>query len=255
LNSKNEVIDYQYFYRKYYRKYPFAGYGKAFKKWGESDTDGPYDSFGNGSAMRVAPVAWAFVTKERVMEEAKKSAECTHSHPDGIKGAQAIALATFMARKGSTKKEIRSAMEDEMGYNLMELERGFSSACEKTVPNAIVAFLNSNSFIDAIRSGVMMGGDSDTIACMAGSIAQPYYGKGIDGIPVSAIVEMFRRLPKEMADVVREFTKKYVGDKCNLTGEMSKKAELYDLYRSIFKSGKIQQKKTEPQPEVEIPAM
>lgn len=230
LNSK----PYGECYKKYYEKYPFVGYGRAFKQWANSDSIEGYGSYGNGSAMRSAPIAWAFETKEEVLEEAKKSAECTHNSLEGIKGAQAIAYATFLARKGSTKKEIRTAMEEEIGYNLLELKKGFDNSCQGSCPNAIVAFLNSGSFVETIRAAVLMGGDSDTIACMAGGIGQAYYE--LSGIPPSLIKKLFKKLPDELAEVVVEFTNKYIDRNFKRPSRMSKSAEMYDLYRSILKS-------------------
>jgi len=232
LNNKSysDVI------RSYYKKYPYVGYGSAFKQWGKDDTAVAYNSYGNGSAMRVSAIAYAFNTKEEVLEEAKKSAECTHNHEEGIKGAQAIALAAFMARTGKSKKQIREAMEKEMGYDLVNLKRGFDSSCQGSVPNAIVAFLDSTSYIDAIRSAVLMGGDSDTIACMAGTIAQPYYGVGVSAIPPNSVKKVFKKLPDELADIVVNFTKKYVDQNFKKPTSMSKNAKLYDMFRSIFKS-------------------
>ena len=222
--------------RSYYRKYPYVGYGKAFKAWGQTDDAEAYDSYGNGSAMRVSPVAFAFNTKEEVLEHAKLSAEVSHNHPEGIKGAQAIALATFLARTGASKKEIRDAMENEMEYDLLDLIRGFDSSCMGSVPNAIVAFLNSSCFVEAIRGGVLMGGDSDTIACMAGSIAQPYYGAKLTGIPKNVVKKAFQRLPDELADIVVSFTKKYIDNDFVKPASMSKSAKFYDLFRSILNS-------------------
>lgn len=232
LNNKPyaEVI------REYYRKYPYVGYGKAFKEWGKSDTAEAYNSYGNGSAMRVSPIAFAFNTKEEVLEEAKKSAEVTHNHEEGIKGAQAIAYATFMARNGSSKISIRSAMVNEMGYDLVNLKRGFDSSCMGSVPNAIVAFLDSNCFTDAIRRAILMGGDSDTIACMAGSIAQPYYGAKLTAITTNVIRNAFLKLPDSMAEIVVEFVKKYIDSDFVRPANMGKDAKLHDLFRSIFKS-------------------
>ena len=222
--------------REYYRKYPYAGYGKAFKEWGKSDTAEAYNSYGNGAPMRVSPIAYAFNTKEQVLEEAKKSAECTHNSVDGIKGAQAIAYAVFLARNGATKKQIRDAMENEMGYDLLNLKRGFDSSCAGSVPNAIVAFLNSDSFVDAIRGAILMGGDSDTIACMAGSIAAPYYGPKLSAISPNIIKMAFKKLPDDLADVTVAFIKEYISGDFVKPATTAKNAKLYDLFRSIFKS-------------------
>lgn len=236
LNSKDGNIEYAKYYREYYRKYFWCGYGKSFKKWGDSDSIDGYGSYGNGSAMRSGPLAYVFNTKEEVLEQAKKSAECTHNSDHGIKGAQAIAYATFLARMGATKKQIRDAMENEMGYDLINLKKGWDTSCQGSVPNAIVAFLNSESFVDAIRGAILMGGDSDTIACMSGSIAGPYYGPKLIGIPPNIIKKVFQRLPDDLANIVVEFVKKYINPEFAKPATMSKNAKLYDLFRSIFKS-------------------
>jgi len=235
LNAKDGTVPYAEYYRKYYRKYPYAGYGKSFSVWASSNILEAYNSYGNGSAMRVSPISFVYNTKEEVMEQAKLSAEVTHSHVEGIRGAQAIAYATFLARIGSSKKQIRDAMENEIGYDLLNLKKGFHSDCLGSVPNAIVAFLNSESFVDAIRGAILMGGDSDTIACMAGSIAQPYYNNGLKAIPTNIIKKVFQRLPDDLADVVVTFTNKYIDSSFTKPTNMSKKAKIYDLYRSIFK--------------------
>jgi ADP-ribosylglycohydrolase len=225
-------------YSSYYRKYPYAGYGSSFKRWATSKDKNPYNSWGNGSAMRVSPLAYCFDTKEEVLEEAKRSAEITHSHPEGIKGAQAVALAIFMARNSCTKDDIRKAMTEEMGYELDDekIAKGFRVSCQESVPQALKAFLDSEDLIDAIRRAVHMRGDSDTLACIAGSIAQPFYTKTnfIDSIPESAIIKIFERLPQDMAQIVVEFTKKYVYVDFKRPAIMSDEAQLYDLFRSIF---------------------
>lgn len=231
LNNK----PYNVVMRDYYKKYPYVGYGKAFKAWGKTETSEPYNSFGNGSAMRVSPIAFAFDTKEQIMEHAKLQAEVTHNHPEGIKGAQAIAYATFLARNGASKKDIRDAMENEMGYDLLNLKRGWDSSCMGTVPLAIVAFLNSESYVDTIRGAILMGGDSDTIACMAGSIAQPYYGARLSGIPPNMIKMAFKRLPDDLAEITVAFVRKYIDEQFDRPATMSQNAKLYDLFRSIFK--------------------
>jgi ADP-ribosylglycohydrolase len=228
--------EYRDVYREYYHKHSYAGFGHAFKEWAKSDTNDSYNSYGNGSAMRVSPIAWVYNTKQEIMEQAKQSAIVTHSHEEGIKGAQAIAYATFLARMGCSKKEIRSAMENEIGYDLLNIKRGFDSSCQGSVPNAIVAFLNSDSFIDTIRKAILIGGDSDTIACMAASIAQAYYGVGLSAIPQNMINKVFKRLPDDLAEILTEFTKKYIDKNFVRPSKMSKNAELYDLFRSIFKN-------------------
>jgi ADP-ribosylglycohydrolase len=195
--------------KSYYREYPNRGYGGSFRKWAISPELTGYDSYGNGSAMRVSPVAFYCSSVEEVMEEAKKSAEVTHDHEEGIKGAQAIALATYLAWNGGTKDEIKVAVE-KFGYDtdiiLTSEHLGFDCSCQGTVPQAINAFLYANDFESTIRDAVMMGGDSDTIAAMAGSIAHAYY----KDVPDELINECFVRMPDELIETVCKFMVKYV---------------------------------------------
>jgi len=169
----------------YYRVYPNAGYGGTFHQWAQSERLDPYNSWGNGSAMRVSPVGFAFDTLDDVLEQAKRSAEVTHDHPEGIKGAQAIASAIFLARTGSNKDQIKSYVESTFDYHLdtpldeIRPRYEFQVSCQKSVPQAIRAFLESHDFEDAVRKAISIGGDSDTIACMAGGIAHAFYG----GVP------------------------------------------------------------------------
>ena len=167
--------------QKWGREYPGAGYGGWFRKWIHQDDPKPYNSFGNGSAMRCSSVGWLFDDEESVLEEAKKSAEITHNHPEGIKGAQAVALGVLMGRKGSSKKEIKQKLESLFDYDLSQkLEQiipsyTFDSTCQGSVPQAIIAFLESTDFEDAIRNSISLGGDADTQACITGSLAEAYY--------------------------------------------------------------------------------
>jgi len=167
------------------RRYPKAGYGGAFMKWLAAGNPVPYNSWGNGSAMRVSPVGFLFDSEASVLEEAKKSAEVTHSHSEGIKGAQATSLAIFMARKGAGKEAIRSRISELFDYDLdrsiddIRPEYTFEISCQKSVPESIIAFLDSVSWEDAVRNAISLGGDSDTQACIAGGIAEAYYG----GVP------------------------------------------------------------------------
>ncbi len=204
-------VDYGINIAKYANQYPKAGYGKTFKKWMTGEIKGAYNSWGNGSAMRVSAVAYAFHTLEQVLEEAKKSAECTHNHPEGVKGAQAIAAAIFWARNGASKITIKEYITTTFGYDLnrtldeIRPTYRFDVSCQGSVPEAIIAFLESTDFEDAIRSAISLGGDSDTIACMAGSIAEAFY----KGIPTDLEEEAMRRLPNELRDVVGRFYKSY----------------------------------------------
>jgi len=169
-------------YQQYTLSYPHRGYGSSFNFWVHRRETKPYNSFGNGSAMRVSPIGWLFDSAEEVLSEAKRSAEVTHNHPEGIKGAQAVALSIFMARKGATKDEIRQMITRSFGYDLhhtideIRPHTGFDVSCQGSVPPAIIAFLDSTSVLDAIRKAISLGGDSDTQAAIAGGIAEAFYG-------------------------------------------------------------------------------
>ena len=169
--------------RSYGRRWPKAGYGGMFKKWLADDTIGPYHSYGNGSAMRASPVGWAMATLDEVMTEAQRSAECTHDHPDGIAGAQALASAVFLAHHGASKSEIREHIERTFGYDLQRTIAGirgdyrFDVTCKGSVPEALIAFLEADDVEQAIRLGVSLGGDADTQASMAGAVAQAFFKK------------------------------------------------------------------------------
>ena len=203
-------IPYEKVFRDYYRRYPNAGYGPSFIEWAKNASAGPYGSYGNGSAMRVSPVAWAMNTIDEVLREAEKSATPTHNHPEGIKGAQATAAAVYMARKGSGKEDIRTFISSSFGYDLSRTmdsirpDYGFSSACMDSVPEAIIAFLESVSFEDAIRNAVSLGGDSDTQAAIAGAIAEGFYG-----IPASLQKETIARLDQHMSETIRNFENRF----------------------------------------------
>ncbi|MEM0997284.1 MAG: ADP-ribosylglycohydrolase family protein [Bacteroidota bacterium] len=194
-------------YRSYGRRFAEAGYGGMFREWLASDDMGSYNSFGNGSAMRVGPVGWAMGAIEDVLNEARRSAEVTHSHPEGIKGAQAIAASVYWARKGKSKAEIRAYIVDTFGYDLdRTVERirpgyRFDVTCQGSVPEAIIAFLDSESVESAIRLGISLGGDADTIACMAGGIAEAFY-QDVSG----KIVEKVRTtLPEDAWALLEKF--------------------------------------------------
>ena len=167
--------------KKYGRKYPNAGYGGRFGSWLFSDDIHPYNSWGNGSAMRVSSVAWMFDSLSEVEQYAGVTAAVTHNHPEGIKGAQATAAAIFLARKGKTKDEVKAYVESQYGYDLsrnldeIRVNYHFNVSCQETVPEAITAFLESVDFEDAIRNAISLGGDSDTIAAITGSIAEAAY--------------------------------------------------------------------------------
>lgn len=192
--------------RKWGRKYPFAGYGMRFSIWLAEPRPKPYGSYGNGSAMRVSSAAWLFDDLETVRRMARLSAEVTHNHPEGIKGAESTAAAIYLARTGKSKEEIRKYIEAEFGYDLSrtcdEIRPDYYhvESCMETVPEAITAFLEGESFEDVIRTAVSLGGDCDTLTAIAGSIAEGFYG-----IPDVLKRESFRRVTDEIADVMRRF--------------------------------------------------
>ncbi|WP_208605810.1 MULTISPECIES: ADP-ribosylglycohydrolase family protein [Rodentibacter] len=191
--------------RHWCQKYPYAGYGGMFDKWiSKKVNPQPYNSWGNGSAMRVSPVGWAFDTIEETLEYAKRSAEITHNHPEGIKGAQATAAAIFLARTTKDKGKIKRYIEETFGYDLSQTcdeirpTYKFNESCQGTVPQAIVAFLESENFEHAIRLAVSLGGDSDTLAAITGSIAEAFYGE----IPNEIIKQILPKLPREFLAIL-----------------------------------------------------
>jgi ADP-ribosylglycohydrolase len=199
-------------YREYFHRYPDAGYGALFAVWAASRSMEPYHSFGNGSAMRVSPVGFAFETLEEVLEEALKSAEVTHNHPEGVKGAQATAAAVFLARTGRSKEEIRSFIQETFQYRLdrsideIREQYEWDATCQGTVPQAITAFLDSTDWEDAVRKAISLGGDSDTLACITGGMAQAFYG----GVPDPVARRVFHLLDGPLTEVVLAFEKRYM---------------------------------------------
>ncbi len=188
------------------RKYPYAGYGGYFAQWLMSRHPKPYGSFGNGSGMRVSPVGWLYTNLEDTMHAAKLTAEVTHSHSEGIRGAQAIAGCIFLARAGASKEEIRTFAEEHFQYNLsqsieeMRPTYHFNETCQGSVPQAIRAFYESRNYEDAIRRAVSLGGDSDTIACMTGGIAEAFYG-----MPEELKKKALEIMDKDCASAVKKF--------------------------------------------------
>jgi len=186
--------------------YPDAGYSKPFYRWLIEKDCEPYNSNTNGSAMRVSPCAWAVDTLEDVERLAKWSAEITHSHPEGIKGAVAVASAIFLARTGKSREEIRDYIEEkyyDLDFTLDEIRPSYSHnmTCEGSVPQAIVAFLEAEDFEDAIRNAVSLGGDGDTQAAIAGSIAEAYFG-----IPEELEEEVFNYIDEDLAEYYFEYS-------------------------------------------------
>ena len=201
--------------QEYGNNYKAAGYGGMFRGWLMSANPQPYNSFGNGSAMRVSPVGWAFDTLEETLEKAKESAEITHNHPEGIKGAQSVAACIYLARTGKSKQEIKEYIETTFGYDLSKTCEeirpiySFSGSCQGTVPASIIAFLDSTSFEHAIRLSISLGGDADTMGAITGSIAEAYYQEVPEGIRK----EVIKRLPEEFINVMESFYEKFVMDK------------------------------------------
>jgi ADP-ribosylglycohydrolase len=198
-------------FKDYARTYPGAGYGRTFRRWASSESRQPYQSWGNGSAMRVSPVGYAYDSLDEVLLRAKWTAEVTHDHPEGIKGAQATAAAVFLARTGSEREQIRDYLERKFGYRLDaqidDIRPGFQFdvSCRGTVPPAVLAFLESTDYESAVRLAVSLGGDADTIACIAGGIAQAYYG----GVPAQIRDRALDRLDERLRSVVEEFETRF----------------------------------------------
>ena len=192
--------------RKWSKKYPDAGYGRKFYHWLRARHPEPYGSYGNGSAMRVSSAGWLFDTLAETRHMARLTAEVTHNHPEGIKGAEATASAIFLARTGHSKEEIRNYIVREFGYDLSrtcdQIRPGYThiESCQKTVPEAITAFLEGTDFEDVIRTAVSLGGDCDTLTCIAGSIAEAYYG-----VPAILEAECKSRLPEDMLYILGRF--------------------------------------------------
>ena len=191
--------------------HPDAGWGLGFQEWALARRRAPYHSFGNGAAMRVSPIGWAFDSLEETLAAAAQSAAVTHNHPEGIKGAQATAAAVYLARTARDKAVIRREIADRFHYDLERTVTGirptyrFNETCQATVPEAIVAFLDGADFEDTIRNAVSLGGDADTLACIAGGIAHAYYG----GVPQELGEAALRSLPDPLGHVWEAFRQRY----------------------------------------------
>jgi ADP-ribosylglycohydrolase len=198
--------------REYGLDYPNAGYGGNFIQWIMGEIQGPYNSFGNGAAMRVSPVGFAYSSREKVLEEAKKTAEVSHNHPEGIKGAQATALAVFLAHQQASMNDIKEDIEDTFDYDLnrtldeIRPDYNFEISCQKSVPESIIAFLESTDYEDAIRKSISLGGDSDTMACITGAIAQAYYKT----IPKQVVETVYSMIPEAFKKIIILFEEKYL---------------------------------------------
>lgn len=192
--------------QRFGKVFPYAGYGGMFRHWLRAKDPQPYGSYGNGSAMRVSSVGWLYNDLDTVRRMARLSAEVTHNHPEGIKGAEAVAAAIFLARTGNTKDEIKAYVEENFHYDLSrtcdEIRSDYHhvESCQETVPEAITAFLEGESFEDVIRTAVSLGGDCDTLTCIAGSIAEAFYG-----VPEELKAECRKRLPEDLLEVLRRF--------------------------------------------------
>jgi ADP-ribosylglycohydrolase len=205
-----EGRDYGDALREFGNRYPNRGYGGFFSQWLATPGMGPYNSFGNGAAMRVAPVGLAAATEREALDEARKTAVCTHDHPEGVKGAQATALCVYLARNGTPKHEIRDRIETTFGYSLARTlddirpEYSFNETCQATVPEAIQCFLEGRDFEDTVRNAISLGGDSDTLACISGAVAEAYWG-----VPQSISERVESLLPDEFLDIIAEFNERF----------------------------------------------
>jgi ADP-ribosylglycohydrolase len=224
------------------RKYPDCGFGGMFKKWVFSENPEPYNSFGNGAAMRVSPCGFIAQTEDEAKLLSGKFTEITHNHPEGMKGAQATAVAVFLARNGATKHEIKERIEKDyyaLGFNLDSIRESykFNESCQDTVPQAIKAFIESISFEDAIRNAISIGGDSDTLAAITGSIAEAYYG-----VPQYLKRKALTYLDRELRDIYREwerfFKKNYPDQKfaylTKYTGKLENTEKFSEFYREFY---------------------
>ena len=186
----------------------------SFFQWIWDESPEPYYSFGNGSAMRVSPVGWVFTTLNETLNMATESAHITHNHPEGIKGAQAVAAAIYLARTGRTKEEIKHYIQTSFGYDLnhtccqIRSDYQFNETCQHTVPEAIIAFLESTGYENAIRLAVSLGGDSDTLACITGGIAEAFYG-----LPNEIKSKTLSFLPEKLKLTVKAFYEEFIQPK------------------------------------------
>lgn len=206
-----DSLDYVDTFHRYYDTFPSAGYGGMYLRWAARKRREPYNSFGNGSAMRVSPIAWARPELEDVLDEAERCARVTHDHPEGIRGAQAVAAAIFLARQGESKSAIARTIQSRFGYDLtgrlddIRPSYEFDGSCQGSVPQSIIAFLESNDFEDAVRNAISLGGDADTMACIAGAIAEAHYGQ----VPEPIEARVIAVLDPSLANVVRRFRERY----------------------------------------------
>lgn len=195
----------------FYEQYPGRGYGGSFDRWARSRDSAPYNSWGNGAAMRISPVGFAYDDLTTVLAKAEEFTAVTHNHPEGIKGGQSVAAAIYLARTGQSKADIKQYVEKQFGYDLsrhvdeIRPTYQFNESSQGTVPQAIRAFLDSTDFEDAIRTAISLGGDSDTLACITGGIAQAFYG----GVPDDIQQKVYSILDDKLGQITREFTKTF----------------------------------------------
>jgi ADP-ribosylglycohydrolase len=211
-------IDYSVALKQWGCQYPNAGYGGKFYRWLFTPDSGPYNSWGNGAAMRVSPIGFAFESLDEVLHQARNSAAVTHNHPEGIKGAQAVATAIYLARTGKSKAEIKQEIRTRFAYNVdqrldeIRPQYRFDVSCQGSVPQSIIAFLESYDYEDAVRKAISLGGDSDTMACIAGGIAQAFYKT----IPEPIVEEVMSRLPMVFVKLINAFNQRYDSSRNNL---------------------------------------
>jgi ADP-ribosylglycohydrolase len=204
-------VDYIDNLKRYYALYPAAGFGGYFRHWAASPDRSPYNSFGNGAAMRISPVGFAFSSLDETITQAEKYTAVTHNHPEGIKGACAAAAAIYLARTGQSKDQIRTYIETTFGYDLQRTIAEirpvytYEISCQKTVPEAVIAFLDSTDYESAVRLAVSLGGDSDTLACITGGIAGAFYG----GVPDEIAEKALSFLDEPLRHTVQTFCLTY----------------------------------------------
>lgn len=197
--------------KSFYQWYPGRGYGGSFHHWAQSENPEPYNSWGNGAAMRISPVGYAYSDLDTVLQKAAEFTEITHDHPEGIKGGQATAAAIYLARVGKSKSEIKNFIETNFQYDLnkhvdeIRPSYEFDVSSQGTVPQAIRAFIDSTDFEDAMRTAVSLGGDTDTLACITGGIAQAFYR----GVPEPIVNKVYEILDERLGNITREFMARY----------------------------------------------
>lgn len=203
--------DYAYNLKKYFRLYPNRGYEASFHNWARRKSSTPYRSYGNGAAMRISPVGFAYNDLETVLQKATEFTKITHNHPEGIKGAQATAAAVFLSRTEKSKDKIKDYIQKTFKYDLskhideIRPSYTFDISCQGTVPQAIRSFIDSTDFEDAIRNAVSLGGDSDTLACITGGIAQAFYGN----LPETIATKVYETLDDLLGEITRDFMRTY----------------------------------------------